>query len=63
MTEEGDPRLLDFGIAKLLSDTDDPLRTETGRGLLTPQYAARNSSRASHGHRFSTSWAACSSKC
>ncbi|MGE0439649.1 MAG: tetratricopeptide repeat protein [Gemmatimonadales bacterium] len=40
VTAEGDPRLLDFGIAKLLSDTDDPLRTETGRGLLTPQYAA-----------------------
>jgi len=32
--------LLDFGIAKQLEDTDDPVQTRTGARLLTPAYAA-----------------------
>ncbi len=39
VTEEGTPKLLDFGIAKLLED-DDPLHTQTGLMLATPAYAA-----------------------
>ncbi len=39
VTEDGVPKLLDFGIAKLLDDASDE-RTRTGRQLLTPQYAS-----------------------
>ena len=42
VTDEGEARLVDFGIAKLLedeSDTDAP-RTRTGLRVLTPEYAA-----------------------
>lgn len=35
----GEPRLLDFGIAKLLNAGDDPI-TRTGLRVLTPEYAA-----------------------
>ncbi|MGC9946051.1 MAG: serine/threonine-protein kinase [Bryobacteraceae bacterium] len=35
---EGSPKLLDFGIAKLLSDTADPDATSTG--VMTPGYAS-----------------------
>ncbi|MFN0181010.1 MAG: tetratricopeptide repeat protein [Gemmatimonadales bacterium] len=39
--KDGEPRLLDFGIAKLLSEAaDSGAATETGQGLMTPQYAA-----------------------
>ncbi len=40
---DGNPRLLDFGIAKLLDGTDLPLTmaaTRTGQRLMTPQYAS-----------------------
>jgi len=40
---EGDPKLLDFGIAKLLAGTAVPLAaeaTQTGQRLMTPQYAS-----------------------
>ena len=38
---DGEPVLLDFGIAKLLdASTDSPDRTRTGRALLTPSHAA-----------------------
>lgn len=41
VAEDGEPRLLDFGIAKLLSEAaDGGDATETGQGLMTPQYAA-----------------------
>ena len=37
VTSEGSPKLLDFGIAKLLDGSD---RTQTGMGALTPEYAS-----------------------
>ncbi|MEO1245763.1 MAG: serine/threonine-protein kinase [Pseudomonadota bacterium] len=40
VTADGTPKLLDFGIAKLLDDTEDPQLTRTGRQLHTPAYAA-----------------------
>lgn len=36
----GEPRLLDFGIAKLLEDTSDGTVTGTGMRVLSPAYAA-----------------------
>lgn len=43
VTPDGVPKLLDFGIAKILepeSDLDDPTRTRLGDRMLTPQYAS-----------------------
>jgi len=43
VTPAGEPRLLDFGIAKLLAGAGalvDPAETQTGQRLLTPQYAS-----------------------
>ena len=43
VTAEGTPKLLDFGVAKVLSEEDDwgPVEaTRTGARLLTPQYAS-----------------------
>jgi eukaryotic-like serine/threonine-protein kinase len=40
LTEDDQPKLLDFGIAKLLDDVDDEHLTGTGMRLLTPGYAA-----------------------
>lgn len=37
---DGTARLLDFGIAKVLSDDDDPELTRTGERALTPAYAS-----------------------
>ncbi len=39
ITPDGSPRLLDFGIAKVL-DESDPHSTVTGAGALTPAYAS-----------------------
>jgi serine/threonine protein kinase len=36
----GEPRLLDFGIAKILSDSGDAMLTGTGMRVLSPAYAA-----------------------
>jgi len=38
--EGGSPKLVDFGIAKLLDDQEDPGLTRTGLLMLTPAYAA-----------------------
>lgn len=44
ITAQGDPKLLDFGIAKLLSDDDaerpNTALTVTGQGPMTPRYAS-----------------------
>ena len=40
VTKEGVPKLLDFGIAKLLEGDRADSKTRTGQLLLTPQYAA-----------------------
>ncbi len=42
VTPEGEPKLLDFGIAKLLSAEDEMMFTQTAPGLraMTPDYAS-----------------------
>ncbi|MEP6589728.1 MAG: serine/threonine-protein kinase [Gemmatimonadota bacterium] len=41
VTEEGSPKLLDFGISKQLAGTDAPIdQTRSGMRLLTPAYSA-----------------------
>jgi len=40
VTADGVPKLLDFGIAKLLDDSEEHDLTRTGRPLHTPAYAA-----------------------
>ncbi len=41
VTRDGRAKLLDFGIAKLIaSETADVIDTDTGAGMLTPQYAS-----------------------
>ncbi|MGA9342241.1 MAG: serine/threonine-protein kinase [Rhodanobacteraceae bacterium] len=40
VTPEGSPKLLDFGIAKVLATTDDAASTQTAARMLTPDYAA-----------------------
>ncbi|HET7423268.1 MAG TPA: serine/threonine-protein kinase, partial [Gemmatimonadales bacterium] len=40
VTSEGAPKLLDFGIAKVLHAGDDETSTVTGMRLLTPEYAS-----------------------
>ncbi|MEM6792965.1 MAG: serine/threonine-protein kinase [Acidobacteriota bacterium] len=55
VTEDGTPKLLDFGIAKLLDPDEFPLTvdfTETGGGPLTPNYASPEQIR---GERVTTS--------
>ncbi len=40
VTAEGVPKLLDFGIAKILQHGDEPLATMTGMRMMTPEYAS-----------------------
>jgi eukaryotic-like serine/threonine-protein kinase len=40
ITPAGEPKLLDFGLAKLLDQADDPSVTHTDMLVLTPAYAA-----------------------
>jgi len=50
VTEEGEPRLLDFGIARFLTDAEPGLgsqRTEATLRLLTPRYASPEQARGS----------------
>ena len=44
VTTDGSPKLLDFGIAKLLEDSDEDV-TVTAFGLMTPQYASPEQAR------------------
>ena len=46
VTADGAPKLLDFGIAALVSDEGDaPARTRTGPGFMTPEYASPEQAR------------------
>lgn len=40
VTSEGVVKLLDFGIAKVLDESEDPSLTKTGQHILTPAYAS-----------------------
>ncbi|MGV6820195.1 MAG: protein kinase domain-containing protein [Parvularcula sp.] len=43
VTEEGEPKLLDFGIAEILDDkkgNDEPMQPVKGAPLMTPEYAS-----------------------
>lgn len=40
VTDDGDPKLLDFGVAKLLSDADSDVTRSRGAAPLTPAWAA-----------------------
>jgi len=40
VTQDGSVKLLDFGIAKLLTESDDDAITRTGQVVMTPAYAA-----------------------
>ncbi|MCB1602724.1 MAG: serine/threonine protein kinase, partial [Xanthomonadales bacterium] len=40
VSADGSPRLLDFGIAKLLDDTEGQAHTSTGLRVMSPAYAA-----------------------
>lgn len=40
VTEQGDPKLLDFGISKLLTEEFDDTHSVTRMGMMTPEYAS-----------------------
>jgi len=40
ITEDGSPKLLDFGIAKIISDDNETAATVTKLGVMTPSYAS-----------------------
>jgi len=40
VTKDGEPRILDFGIAKILDDSADRAMTYTANNFLTPEYAS-----------------------
>ena len=45
ISEDGEPKLLDFGIAKILDTDADPALTRSGMRLMTPEYASPEQAR------------------
>lgn len=45
VTDDGEPKLLDFGIAKILDTNNEPALTRSGMRLMTPEYASPEQAR------------------
>ena len=45
VSDDGEPKLLDFGIAKILDTSDGPALTRSGMRMMTPEYASPEQAR------------------